>query len=141
MIASGVAGLSYVDSTAPIGTQVYYIVRAETDETCSTGPNNGGLVDENTVEVAVSDTDSQPVSGAVVDLAVDLINDVHIRLVWSAPADAYEYNVYRSTEPSQGFLLLGETMETMWDDETVGANANSYYYTVRAANACGQETP
>ncbi|MBD3868529.1 MAG: hypothetical protein IFK94_10440 [Acidobacteria bacterium] len=139
-VASGIAGLSWVDNTAPTGQQVYYLVRAESDETCGGGPNNGGMTDSGTVYAAVTDTDTQAVPGEVTGFAVDLSNSVHVRLSWSAPPNASGYRVYRSTDPQPGtFLQLGETSETFLDDTGAGANANRYYYKVAGVNACGQE--
>ena len=43
-IAAGVAGPSYLDATAPNGITLYYRVRAENNETCSSR-SNGGVVD------------------------------------------------------------------------------------------------
>ncbi|GEM_PF-666302 len=140
LIASGVAGLSYVDNTAPAGQQVYYLVRAESAETCGSGPNNGGVMDSGAVYAAATETSEQPVPGAIDDLLVTLVNDVHVRLTWSAPSGASKYNVYRSESPQpENFQFLGETEATFFDDETVGANANRYFYKVNAVNACGVE--
>ncbi len=140
LVASGIAGLSWVDNAAPLGQQVYYLVRAESDETCGTGPNNGGGTDSGAVYMAATDTDSQVVPGEVPGVAVDLSNTVHVRLTWSAPSGAAGYRVYRSSSPQPGtFLLLGETAETDLVDTGSGANANRYYYKVVGVNACGQE--
>ena len=136
--------MSYVDLTAPTGQQVYYAVRAETNGNgCSDGPNNGGLMDSNTATVAAIDTDQQPLPTDVDDLTVELINDVHVRLNWSSTPDTAQYNVNRSTgnaEPDQ-FILLGQTQSVVFDDEGSGANANTYFYLVNSANACGDEAP
>jgi hypothetical protein len=131
-----------VDLTAPVGQGLYYLVRAENDEICGAGHHNGGLTDGDAVYAAVTDTNDQPIPGEVTDLMVNLANGVHVRLDWSAPTDAVEYNVHRATDPQPGeFLLLGETPQVYFDDEGSGANANSYYYLVRATNACGEEGP
>ena len=59
-----------------------------------------------------SDTDDQPAPGAILDATVSLVNDVHVRVRWTAPTGASSYRVYRSTDPRPGtFLLLGETVE------------------------------
>jgi hypothetical protein len=142
LVASGLSGSSFVDGTAPVGQTSYYLVRAENDESCGAGPANGGLTDDNTIYASALNTDDRPLPGAVTDLAVSLANAAHVRLEWSAPSDTAFYRLYRSTESTPGgFLLLGETEATFYDDESVGANANSYYYLVHAANACGQEGP
>jgi hypothetical protein len=142
LLASGIAGLSYVDGTAPLAEPVYYLVRAENDESCGSGPNNGGLTDGDAVYAPATDTNVQPIPGAITDLMVRLVNGAHVRLEWTAPENAARYNAYRSTDPQPGgFLPLGETQETFLDDEASGANANTYFYLVHGANTCGQEGP
>ena len=65
LVASGVTTFSYNDATAPSDTVLYYLVRAENDETCGGGPNNGGAVDSNAVYVQVSETTSQAIPSAI----------------------------------------------------------------------------
>jgi hypothetical protein len=142
LVASGVTGLSYNDVSAPSDTVLYYIVQAENDETCGSGPNNGGLTDGNTMAVQVSETSSVPVPGAVGGVIVDLIGDAHVRLEWSGAASATTYRIYRSTSPQPGtFGLLAETSELLFEDLGEGANQNDYFYQVRGVNACGNEGP
>jgi fibronectin type 3 domain-containing protein len=141
-IATGVTSLAYNDTTAPSDATLYYLVRAESDETCSTGPNNGGVTDANTVYAAVSETTSQPLPPEVGTVRVDLVAHSHVRLEWDAVADATSYRIYRATSPQPDqFGLLSETDGTVFEDVGEGANANTYYYKVVPVNACGQAGP
>ncbi len=141
LIASGITGLSYNDTLAPADQQLYYIVRAESDESCSSGPYNGGVVDSNLMTVGLRESTSQPTPGVVNDLRVRLLARAHLRLEWSAPEGAVVYNVYRSEQPGGGFIKIAETTKLFYDDLKLGANKKSYYYKLRAANACGVEGP
>lgn len=140
-IAAGVAGLSYNDAAAPVGA-LYYVVRAENEETCSTGAANGGVVDANTVHVAVSQTTSQPLPVEVTTLKVSLIGYAHVSLKWNAVASATQYNIYRSPSGLPGtFTLRANTSALTLEDLGAGAGSDSWFYQVKAVNACQQEGP
>ena len=140
LIASGVATLSYVDTGAPDGLPLYYLVRAETDETCGSGPNNGGGTDVNTAYRPASNTSSRIVPASVTPVQVDLVNRAHVRLSWPAVADATLYRVYRSLSPDPAtFFLLAETDTLSHEDAGEGGTFNNYYYLVKGVNACNQE--
>jgi hypothetical protein len=139
LVAAGVATLSYVDAGAPGGQPVYYLVRAENDETCGSGPNNGGGTDVNTAYAGASNTSSQGIPGPV-PVQADLVNYAHVRLSWPAVADASLYRIYRSASPGPaGFSLLTETSGLSFEDAGEGGTLNSYYYLVKGVNACDQE--
>ncbi len=140
LVASGVATLSYLDNTAPDGPTLYYLVRAESDETCGPGPNNGGGVDSNAVYIAASNSSSAGIPGAITPVQVDLVNLAHVRLNWPAVADATLYRIYRSSTPDPSdFYLLAETDQLSHEDLGEGGTFNNYYYQVRGVNACDQE--
>ncbi len=141
LVAKGVGGLSYDDASAPAGT-LSYLVRAENDETCGTGPQNGGAVDGNAVYVSVQKTTSRPLPGAVSGLTVTAIGKTHVRLTWESAANASSTNVYRSTTPlPSGFAKLAGTGALVYDDLGAAANQERYFYLVRGANPCGSEGP
>jgi hypothetical protein len=141
-VASGISWLSYQDQTAPTDRTLYYVVRAENDETCSTGPANGGVLDANLEYVPVSETTSQPIPSEVSTVRGDLVAKTHVRVAWDAVPSAVAYRVYRSPGPQPGFFgLLAETASTVFEDIGEGTNANTYYYKVRPVNACGVEGP
>jgi hypothetical protein len=139
-IASGLAGLSYNDTAAPADQDLYYLVRAENDESCGSGPHNGGMVDGNEVYARVTETTSQPDPGAVRDLMVEVLGRAHVRLSWPAAAHAHSYRIYRSTTPEpDGFREIAETTAPDYEDLDSGADKETYFYDVRALNACGSE--
>ena len=142
LITSGVGGSSFTDNTLAAGATGHYLVRAENDEACASGPANGGVTDQNTVYRAVANEISHPLPGTVADLAVDRIGSAHLRLAWSADPDATMYRVYRSNSPLPGaFGSIGEAGAALHDDLDAGANRETYFYVVRAVSACGDEGP
>ena len=141
-IATGVAATTYLDATAPNGVQLYYIVQAENDETCSSGPANGGVVDGNTVRVAARDDLGQPVPGDVgATVLGNNVNDAHVRLAWSAAANAARYHVLRADAPAGPWTQIGDVAGLVFEDKDELGNAASRYYLVRAVDACGNEGP
>ncbi len=141
-VASGITALSYIDAAAPDGQQWYYLVQAENDETCGSGPNNGGMTDNNGAYVAVTTSSSRPVPGEVTPIQVDLVNHVHARVSWSAVPDATGYRIYRSDSPDPAtFTLAAETSGLFWEDLNQAGNANNWHYKVVAINSCGNEGP
>lgn len=142
LVAKGISGLSFNDTAAPEGTTLYYLVRAESDETCAAGPNNGGMTDGNTVYLPVSNTGFRPLPGTIDTLAAELIAETNLRLTWSSASGATSYRIYRSNTPLPGsFLRLGETSHLYYEDNGQGALKENAFYLVRGANPCGQETP
>lgn len=140
-VTAGVAGTSWIDTTAPNDVLVYYVVRAENDETCSTGPANGGVTETNTVRVSVKPTTIRSLPVAVGGLAAGLLNGAAVHLTWNGEAEAASYRVYRSASPSGGWQSIGSSGALLFDDVGAGTDSANWYYTVRAVNACGQEGP
>jgi hypothetical protein len=142
LVASGVAGTSWNDGAAPNDVNLYYVVRTENDETCSGGPANGGVMDANLVYGAARDDTSQATPGDVGEtLRVDGVNSAHARLTWSTATGAAVYHVYRSATPDGTFGLEAVVETELFDDPDVFADPLDWYYTVRAADACGNEGP
>ncbi len=140
LVVKGVGGSSYNDTAAPAG-QLYYLVRAESDETCSSGPNNHGVTDGNTTYVPVLETASRPLPGTIGTLGAANVARTHVRLTWSAPSDAATYHVYRSATPQSPGTGLATTTGTYYDDLGAVVTPDSYFYLVRGVNACGNEGP
>jgi hypothetical protein len=141
-IAIGVAGSSYTDTTAPNGVTLYYLVRAENNETCSTGPKNGGVVDANAVYRSAQDQTSQAAPGPVGGtLAVAGINLDQVRLTWNAAANSVSYHVYRSSAAQGPFTQVANVTGTLYEDRDAFQAPNPWYYVVKAADACGNEGP
>jgi hypothetical protein len=142
LVASGVTGSSWSDPAAPNDVPLYYVVRAENDETCSGGPNNGGMTDANLVHAEAEDATAQTAPGDVGDtLRVDGINRAHAKLTWSATAAAAVYRVYRGSAPGGPLGLHAVVDEEAVEDPDVFADGLDWYYVIRAADACGNEGP
>ena len=140
-VATGISGTSWTDAGAPEGVTVYYAVRAENDESCGAGPNNGGLMDGNLVTASAVDVVGQAPPGDVgPTVGVDPANATDVRLSWVAVGDAATYNVYRSTMPDAGFAVIGQPTDPSYDDAGALDDGQSYYYRVTAVNACGGES-
>lgn len=140
-IATGVSGLTYSDATAPAGIS-YYLVRAENNETCSTGPANGGVVDDNASYVGTDNSSSQPVPGEASGLMLTVVNEAHVRLSWIAAPQATLHRVYRSMIPQlSGFAARSDVTATRFDDAGAASSAHNYFYLVKGVNSCEQEGP
>jgi hypothetical protein len=141
-IATGITGTVWVDAAAPNDVTFHYLARAENDETCSGGPNNGGVVDDNLVFVAGRDETTQPVPGGLGgSLRVDPVNDAHVRLSWDAVPDAAAYHVERTDGPAGPFGRIAEVDRMFFEDVAELAVPTARYYRVKAADACGNEGP
>lgn len=143
LVASGVDALSYTDTSAPSDQPLYYLVRAENDEACGSGPANGGVTDGNQIYLAATDASSQELPVEIQSLGVSLVGaGAHVRLSWPAATGGATYRILRSLTPDPAdFAALAETPELFHDDSGAGANRETYYYLVRGLNACGQEGP
>ncbi|MCU0225150.1 MAG: M28 family metallopeptidase [Acidobacteria bacterium] len=140
-IAAGVTALAYTDTGAPDGP-LHYLVRAENDETCSSGPQNGGVTDDNAVYAPVTNTAARPLPAELASLRVTIAGGAHVHLAWEPVSEAPRYRVYRALAPEPGgFSSIGETGGTAFDDLGQGADLETYFYLVRGVNACGQEGP
>jgi len=141
-IAAGLVATSFTDATAPNGVTLYYLVRAENNETCSTGPNNGGVTDSNTVYVSARDDTSQPAPGDVgPTLRASNVNDAHVRLSWQQTPGAVRYRVYRADGPQGPFSPIAEVGTTVFEDKDELASGLDRAYVVKALDACGNEGP
>jgi hypothetical protein len=136
-IAAGIAATTWTDAGAPNDVTLYYVVRAENDETCGGGPANGGVVDSNLVRVSGRDATSQPNPGDVAGtLRLDPVNAAQLRLSWAAQPGAGKYVIYRADAPAGPFLKRAETTSTFWDDRDELGNANPRFYRVESVTIC-----
>jgi len=142
-ISMGLGTLTYNDATAPNGATLYYVVRAENNETCSTGPNNGGKEDDNLAYVSATDSLSQPTPADVgATFRAAEIADTTVRLTWTASAGAANFRVYRADNPRMiAALLLGTTPGILLEDTGEATGQTSRYYVVRGVNSCNVEGP
>ena len=141
-IATGLTGTSYTDDTTASGITHYYLVRAENDEACGSGPNNSGLTDGNTVYLGAALAASQPAPAAVTGLLFQRPVGADLRATWNDAAGAVSYRVYRSVQPQPmtfaDYRSGDGTALTLTGD---AADGTSWYYRVRGVNVCGQEGP
>ncbi len=142
LIASGITTTSYTDTSAPNDVALYYIVRAENNESCGVGPANGGRVDDNTLTVTAFDWTARATPAAISALQLDRVGAAHVRLRWPVTAASASYRVLRSADPQPaGFGLLASTAQLWFEDVGAGANQETYFYLVRGVNECGNEGP
>jgi hypothetical protein len=141
-IATGLAATSYADAAVADGATYFYLVRAENDETCGSGPANGGLVDGNTVYRAATLTSSQSAPGAVAGLRLQPPLGADLRATWDDVPGASSYRVYRSLQPQEPTFTSSRSSDasalTLAGD---AGDGTTWFYKVRAVNACGQEGP
>jgi hypothetical protein len=141
LVAKGILGTSHTDTTAPTNVTLYYIVRAESNETCSSGPQNGGTMDSNLVRLSARDEVSQTVPGDIASLKASPQNDAHVRLSWTTVPSAASYHVYRAPAPQGPFTQIGQSSGFFYDDLNQMGNTTNWYYKVKPADACGREAP
>jgi hypothetical protein len=140
LLVSGIGLTTWTDPSPPTGATLYYVVRAENDETCDTGPANGGAMDGNSVYAAAVNAVDQPAPGPVGNtLLVDKVNEAHARLTWSPATDAAVYHVYRSSSPDGGFSTIATPVGTLHEDAGALTDYQDRYYLVLASDSCGNE--
>ncbi len=114
----------FVDATAVAGTTYYYWVRAS--NICGTATSGS------TTGVRIL-TPSAPTGLS----ASDGTNCFAVDLVWSAPSFAASYQIFRNTaNNSAGAAQIGTSLTPSYADATAVAGT-TYFYWVKAVNACG----
>ena len=115
---------SYVNTGAAVGTTYYYKVRAVNSAGTSaysnivSGRAKAAIPAAPRVTIGNSSASGKP------------------QLTWAAVDGAAKYEIYRSTQQSTGFALLGTTTSTSYVN-TGAAVGKTYYYKVRALNVDG----
>jgi hypothetical protein len=138
LVADGLTSTTWVDTNAPVDSEVWYVVRARNDESCAGGE---GISETNLVRLSSTETVSQspPVSvgGSVRALRV---GGAHVRLSWDAMPGADHYIIRRSDSNDFSAVTdIGSTSATFFEDPNAAANENFYSYRVFTVNACGEE--
>ncbi|MFH0981933.1 MAG: matrixin family metalloprotease, partial [Planctomycetota bacterium] len=117
----------YDDTTATAGTTYHYSVKATNacgDSTCSNeDPGYRATVPSAPTGVTASD-------GTYCD---------KVTVNWSTVTGATSYKIYRSTTSSPCASFLATDTAPPYDDTTATAGT-TYYYSVKATNACGDST-
>jgi PKD repeat protein len=132
VLASGLVGLSYVDTTAAPNTTYHYVVQAESDVTCSVGFANSGLLDGNLLRASAEDVDvgdvpvasftlagtgCLDVGGAVIDFA-DTSSGPPLSWAWDLDGDT----TTDATGPTPSYTY---------------ASAGTYPVTLQVTGSCG----
>ena len=139
-VAGGLTDTTWIDQNAPLDTEVWYVVRARNDESCTGGE---GLSDGNLVRLSATETVSQsPAVSVGQSVRVLRVGGAHVRLSWDAAPGADHYLIRRSdladfSNPQQ----VGSTAATFFEDPNAAADDGFYAYRVFAVNACDLETP
>jgi fibronectin type 3 domain-containing protein len=117
-LASGVAGLTYTDSTVTNGTTYFYVVRASNgSESVNTSEVSGRSITAFSISSTTAPTTST------------------IQVTWPATAGAATYDVrYGTSTGSYSTTVTGQTSPYTITGLTGGTN---YYIVVRAVNAIG----
>ena len=136
LIASGVTTTTWTDTTAPANTPVYYVVRAENDETCSAGPANNGVTEANLVEVSAINATGAPGTGPVGDTLGVNRSGTDVRLVWTDVPGATQYTVERSSSADTGFGIVNQPATASFDDPGALGDGMTWYYLVTNSNVC-----
>jgi hypothetical protein len=139
-IASGLTMTLWTDTTAPVDTPVWYVVRARNDEDCGGGE---GLADDNLVRLTATETVSQPPPPSMgQSMRVMTVGSAHVRLSWDPVAGVDHYLVRRSSSPDFAAAEeIGTTTATLFEDVDGVLAQDSFFYRVFSVNACGDETP
>ncbi len=78
------------------------------------------------------------IAPAAPQLTLAAESNASVSLSWSAVPDAAAYRIYRSPVTRGGYVLVGETSGTAYDDTGL-INGKPYYYVVTAVDAAGNE--
>jgi cellulose 1,4-beta-cellobiosidase len=121
VVATGVTGLSYLDTGLSDGTTYYYQVIAVNASGSSTASS-----------VGISITPPAAPTG----LAATAGN-TSISLIWNSATGASSYSVFRSTTSGSGYAVIASGIaDTSYNDIGL-ANGTAYYYVVTATNTSG----
>ena len=124
LLATGVTGTSFVQSSLNNGTTYYYQV-SSVNALGEGSPSS---------EVAVTPKTLAPPTPINVTAAA---GDGQVSLNWTAASDAQSYNIYRSTDAGDEVLYQQGVVGTSFVDGQV-ADGTTYYYQVSAANGVGE---
>jgi fibronectin type 3 domain-containing protein len=124
-LATGIASVSYPDTTVTNGTKYYYKIAAV---------NAGGIGAQS---AEASATPQPPAPSAPAGLTATAGNAT-VTLNWTASSGATSYNVYRGTTAAgESAIPLATGITSVSYSDTTVSNGTRYYYTVAAAGIAG----
>ena len=136
-IVDSLAGTTYTNTGLTDNTTYYYTVRAV---------DGSGNESVNTAQVSAKPTspppDTTPPGAPTSVVATDLVTGGSVRLTWVNPTDAdFAYTrIYRSTAAGTlGTRIVDSLAGTTYTNTGLTDNT-TYYYTVRAVDASGNES-
>jgi subtilisin family serine protease len=137
-VATGLTGATWTDTSAPVDTPVWYVVRSRNDESCAGGE---GLADDNLVRLEGLETTSQSLPQPVGNTMFgERVGEAHVRLEWMPSAGAHHYVVHRGQAADfSDAVEIGSTVELFFEDPNAAIDSNSYRYKVFAVDACGRQ--
>jgi len=115
---------SYTDYNASSGTTYYYAVSAY---------NSSGESPKSSYASAIALSAPTGVTATASNTASN------IYVEWSSVSGATRYNIYRSTNYSSGYGLVGTSTTTSYTDTGLSPGA-TYYYKISAQNSSGLES-
>ena len=110
----------YIDKTVETGKEYYYSVEAE---------NQYGKIEYDKTGV-------KGLNFGTVKNIDAVMTERGAKISWSALTDAKKYTVYRLAEGETSWKAIGETTETLWNDEPLTSGIE-YLYTVKAHHKDG----
>jgi trimeric autotransporter adhesin len=142
MIASCVAGTTYLDSTPAYNTTYYYIARAEDNRTGGSGPCNGGwYIDDVSINYGSACTVGSNPPGRVLNNMIVTKSGTNLNLSWTAPGGTCTvtgYGLYRGTLPWTGYNHASIDCTITTTSTTTPQQSGSNYYLIVPLNATNE---
>ena len=142
LIASGIVTLSWVDASPPSDVPLYYVVRAENDETCGRARTTGEWWMPTCTESSPRTLPGNPYPEASAapcpwtKLTGPMFGSTGPRRV-GRPATACTARFV----PDTGFVIVDQPIGPTYRDVGALLDGQDAYYLVTAINACGGESP
>jgi len=129
LVASGITGLNYTDTTVSNGTTYYFVVSASNSDGESANSN----------QVSALPTAPAAVPAAPSNLRALAASRSQINLSWNDNANnETAYLIERSTSSGKGYVQIATVGASVASYSDTGVRANkTYYYRVRASNGSG----
>ena len=129
LIASGITGLNYTDTTVSNGTTYYFVVSASNSDGESANSN----------QVSAAPVAPAAVPAAPSNLLAVAASRTQINLSWNDNANnETSYLIERSTSSGKGYVQVATVGANVASYSNTGLRANKlYYYRVRASNGSG----